>query len=321
MVSKKKILVCGATGFIGRNVAEFFSRQGSVEVVGVFHNTPPYSNPQISWVQADLTQVEDVDRVIKGVDIVIQAASVTSGVKDVFSRPSIHITDNAIMNSLLFRSAFEHKVGHFVLFSCSVMYPSSDQPLKESDFNADTKIHSKNFGGAWNKVYFEKMCEFFSAQGSTRFTAIRHSNVFGPYDKFDLEKSHVFGATVTKVMKVSSPGKIMAWGEGREERDLLYVSDLVEFIRLAIEKQNEPFFMCNVGRGKSISIKEMIEKIIQISGKDITVKFDKSKPSINTKIALDSELARQRFGWEPTVAIEEGIRKTLDWYKSNIEMG
>ena len=320
-MSKKKILVCGATGFIGRNVAEYFAQQASLEVIGVFHKRPQYENQNIKWVQADLTRLEDVERVLKDVDVVIQAASVTSGVKDVFSRPSIHITDNAVMNSLLFRAAYENKVDHFILFSCSVMYPSSQQPLKETDFNADTELHSKNFGGAWNKVYFEKMCEFFSAQGSTRFTAIRHSNIFGPYDKFDLEKSHVFGATIAKVMQASSPGKVVAWGEGQEERDFLYVSDLVEFIRLALENQKEPFFVCNVGRGKSISIKNMIQKVIRISGKDISVEFDKTKPSINTKVALDSTLAKKHFGWEPNVTLEDGIQKTLDWCKSNIKLG
>ena len=317
-MSKRKILVCGATGFIGRNVAEHFAQQEDVEVTGVCHNRPAFKDTGINWVQADLTQPGDVRRVVQDIDIVIQAASVTSGVKDIVSRPFIHITDNAVMNSLLLRAAFESKVDHFILFSCSVMYPSSDRPLKETDFNVDTEMHPKNFGGAWNKIYFEKMCEFFSSQGTTRFTAIRHSNIFGPHDKFDLEKSHVFGATVTKVMQASSPGKIVAWGEGKEERDLLYISDLVEFIQRALERQKEPFFLCNVGRGQSVSIKDLIRKVITASGKDISLEFDKSKPNIDTKIALDSTLARERLGWEPTVTLEEGIQKTLAWYKSNI---
>jgi len=318
---KKRILVCGATGFIGRNVAEYFAMEESVEVRGVFHNRSPFKNAAIQWVQADLTERKDVERVMKDVDVVIQAASVTSGVKDVVSRPFIHITDTAILNSLLLRSAFENKVGHYVFFSCSIMYPSSNLPLKENDFNADTEMDPKYFGGAWNKVYFEKMCEFFSTQGSTSFTVIRHSNVFGPHDKFDLEKSHVFGATLTKVMQADNPGKIIAWGEGKEERDLLYISDLVEFIRLAIEKQTEPYFLCNVGRGESISVKDMIKKIIEASGKDISIEFDNTKPSINTKVALDSALAMQRLGWEPSVSFEEGIRKTLAWCEENAGSG
>jgi GDP-L-fucose synthase len=317
-VSKKRFLICGATGFIGRNVAEFFAQRDDMEVVGVFHERQPYENPGIEWVQADLTNTEDVEKIMSGVDIVFQSASVTSGAKDIVARPAIHITDTAVMNSLIMRSAFEHKVEHFIFPSCTVMYPSSDELLKESDFNADTNIHPKYFGAAWNKVYFEKMCEFFAAQGSTRFTVIRHSNIFGPHDKYDLEKSHVFGATVTKVMQASDSDKIVAWGEGKEERDLLYVSDMVEFVRIAIEKQKEPFFLCNVGRGESISIRDMIQKIITVSGKDINLEFDKTKPSIDIKIALDITLARERLGWEPAVTFEEGIQKTLAWYESNV---
>jgi GDP-L-fucose synthase len=319
-MDKKTILVCGATGFIGRNVAEHFAKDDSLIVRGVSHDRPPFENPSIEWVQADLTQLKDVERIMKGADIVIQAASVTSGAKDIVSRPFIHITDTSIMNSLLLRAAFENKVSHFIFFSCSIMYPSSNQALKENDFNADTKMHPKYFGGAWNKVYFEKMCEFFSTQGSTRFTVIRHSNMFGPHDKFDLEKSHVFGATVTKVMQAPSKGKIVAWGEGKEERDLLYISDLVEFVRLAMEKQKEPYFLCNVGRGESIAVRDMIQKIIDVSGKDVAIEFDKSKPNIDNKIALDSTLARKRLGWEPTVSLKEGIEKTLAWYKSNVNL-
>ena len=319
-MSRKTILVCGATGFIGRNVAEHFAKDSSVKVRGVFCKRRPFENSSIDWFQADLTQHDDVERIMKDVDIVIQAASVTSGAKDIVTRPFIHITDTSVMNSLLLRSAFEHKVDHFIFFSCSIMYGSSDNALKETDFNVDTKMDPKYFGGAWNKVYFEKMCEFFSTQGSTRFTVIRHSNVFGPYDKFDLERSHVFGATVTKVLHASNPGRIVAWGEGKEERDLLYISDLVEFVRLAIEKQQESYFLCNVGRGKSISVRDMIRKIIDASGKQIKIDFDNSKPSINTKITLDSPLARHHLGWEPRVSLDQGIHKTLAWCEANLSL-
>ena len=89
------------------------------------------------WHQADLRRPEDIERVIKGMDMVIQAAATTSGSKDIVTRPYIHVTDNAVMNSYLFRAAFEHKVKHVVFFSCTVMYQSSATALKESDFDAN----------------------------------------------------------------------------------------------------------------------------------------------------------------------------------------
>ena len=152
-------------------------------------------------------------------------AAVTSGAKDIIERPYIHVTDNAIMNSLLLQSAFENNVSHFIFPSCTVMYQSSNRPLKETDFDANKGLVSHYFGVGWTKVYIEKMCEFFSRLGKTKYTVFRHSNVFGPYDKFDLEKSHVFGATLTKIMTLEE--KIVVWGDGTEKRDLIYVEDLI----------------------------------------------------------------------------------------------
>ena len=92
-------------------------------------------------------------------------------------------------------------------------------------------MHPNYFGIGWTKLYIEKMCEFFSRLGVTKHTVIRHTNVFGPHDKFDLERSHVFGATVTKAM-TSTTGAITVWGTGEEARDLIYVDDLVRFVEL-----------------------------------------------------------------------------------------
>jgi GDP-L-fucose synthase len=313
---KKKVLICGATGFIGRNVLENILKNSQWEVIAVYHKRVPFNENCLEWVQADLTQSNDVKRVLKGVDIIIQAAATTSGVKDIVNRPHIHVTNNVIMNSLLFQAAQIANVSHFIFFSCSIMYPSSPIPLKETAFNADTDIHQDYFGAGWTKVYLEKMAEFFSNIGPTRYTVIRHSNIYGPYDKFDLEYSHVFGATINKVLNCKD-GEITLWGDGSEERDLLYITDLVDFIRLVIEKQSEPFCLVNIGYGSSISIINLTKKIIETAEKNIRLAYDKSKPSINTKLALDCTKAKDLFGWQPKVSLKKGIQKTIDWYKSN----
>jgi GDP-L-fucose synthase len=314
---KKKVLICGATGFIGRNLCEAIPGKDEFEVVGVYHNKPPFDCAGVKWIRADLTRKDDVNQCMQEVDIVIQAAASTSGVRDIVNRPHIHVTDNALMNSLLFRAAYEHQVSHVVFFSCSIMYEPDATLVKENDFSADKKMHPNYFGAGWTKVYLEKMCEFFSGIGSTRYTAIRHSNIYGPHDKFDLERSHVFGASMTKVLRCTD-GKITVWGDGSEERDLLYVSDLVDFVRLAIEKQDTPFRLLNVGYGSTVSIDDLISKIIQTSGKNIMLQYDKSKPTISTRLALDCAEAKSIFGWKPKTPLIEGIRKTMDWCRSNI---
>ena len=316
IMAKKKVLVCGATGFIGRNVLENISDNSQWEVIAVYHKRVPFNENKFKWVQADLTQSDDVKRILKGIDIIVQAAATTSGVKDIVNKPHIHVTDNVIMNSLLFQAAHEANIAHFIFFSCSIMYPSSPIPLKETAFKADTDIHRNYFGAAWTKIYLEKMAEFFAGIGPTRYTVIRHSNIYGPYDKFDLESSHVFGATINKVLNCKD-GEITLWGDGSEERDLLYVTDLVDFVRLAIEKQSEPFCLVNIGCGSSISITNLTIKIIEIAEKKIRLTYNKSKPTINTKLTLDCTKAKDLFGWKPKVSLKKGIQKTIDWYKSN----
>ncbi len=312
---KKKVLICGATGFIGRNIAERLVQRPDLEVYGTYFELVPWKDERIRMVRADLREKVDVERVVEGMDIIIQAAATTSGAKDIVTRPYIHVTDNALMNSLIFRAAHDFNVKHVVFFSCSVMYQSQEKPVREEDFDANKELYKNYFGVGWTKVYIEKMCEFYSRIGDTKYTVIRHSNIYGPWDKFDLEKSHVFGATMTKVM--TAKDKITVWGTGEEERDLLYVSDLVDFVELSLD-QKEIFELVNVGLGKSVSVKDLVKKIINASGKNIEIEHDTSKPTIKTSLCLDYAKAKNIFGWEPKTTLEEGIEKTMKWYKENI---
>ena len=199
-MARQRILVCGATGFIGRNLVEALARNANVELHALRFTRPVYDLSGVHWHQADLRDVEAVNRLLAGMDVVIQAAATTSGVRDIVNTPYIHVTDNAVMNSLLLRGCFDHKVKHFVFFSCSVMYQPRETPWREEEWDPNQEMHPNYFHTGWTKVYIEKMCEFFGRLGVTKHTVIRHTNVYGPHDKFDLERSHVFGATVTKVM-------------------------------------------------------------------------------------------------------------------------
>jgi GDP-L-fucose synthase len=251
---------------------------------------------------------------VQGMDIVIHAAAITSGAKDIVNNPHFHIADTAVMNSLVLRAAFEAGVRHIVVFSCAIIYPTSDKLLSERDFDPGVELYPHYFGAGWGKIYLEKMCEFYARLGRNRFTVLRHSNNYGPYDKFDLEKSHVFGATMTKVM-AASDGKITIWGDGNEERDLLYVSDLVRAVELAIERQQADFNLFNIGMGSTVTVNDLVRKVIACSGRELEISYDRSKIGLKARFCLDCAKARESLGWQPKVSLDEGIRKTMDWYK------
>ena len=315
---RQRVLVCGATGFIGRNLVEALSSRADLEVHAVRFTRPAYDLAGVTWHQADLRDAAAVGALLKGFDVVIQAAATTSGSRDIVATPYIHVTDNAVMNSLLLRGCFDAKVRHFVFFSCSVMYQPREKPWREEEWDASQEMHVNYFGSGWTKLYIEKMCEFFSRLGVTRHTVIRHTNVFGPHDKFDLEKSHVFGASVTKAM-TSKTGAVTIWGTGEEARDLLYVDDLVKFVELAIERQTEPYEMLHASAGRAIRVRDLVARIVAASGRTLRIEHDPKGPTIKTSFALDNRRARDVFSWQPQVSFEDGVRRTIDWWRKTFE--
>ena len=315
---KRKILVCGATGFIGRNLAEAMLGDGDFELHAVHNKRRPFEDKRIIWHQCDLVDASQVEMLIDRVRPawIIQAAATTSGAKDIVATPEIHVTDNVVMNSYLFRAAVKFNVDHVIFFSCTVMYTSSEVSLTEADFDANKPVHPRYFGVANTKLYLEKMCEFFSGLGTTKFTAIRHSNIYGPHDKFDLDRSHFFGATITKVLTASD--SVTVWGSGEEERDLLFVSDLVDFVKKVFLFQNAQYKMFHCGSGYSQSVKSVVERIIEVSGRTVVIKHDLAKPSIKTSLSLDCSLAKKELGWSPKISLDQGIKLTIDWWLDNV---
>lgn len=316
----KKILICGATGFIGKNLVDYFEKLDGYEVHAAAMKRKLKNFSEERFHTVDLTNKHDVNKLFEknNFDIVLQVAASTSGSKDIIQKPYIHVTDNAVMNALILQACYDHEVDKFLFTSCGVMYNPDRSPVTEGDYHIEEDIYHRYFGVGWTKVYIEKLCKFYANLGKTKHTVMRLSNAYGPYDKYDLEKSHFFGATVTKVMNSSDGDEMEVWGDGSTERDLLHVDDVIDFIHKAVENQNESYKLYNVGYGQSFSVKEVVQEIIRISGKDINIKFDLTKPSINTKLALVSDKAKKELSWTPKNTLQEGIKKTLEWYEKNV---
>jgi nucleoside-diphosphate-sugar epimerase len=220
------------------------------------------------------------------------------------------------MNSLLFREAHEQRIKHLVFFSCSVFYGDRPEGVREDDFDANETMHPRYFGVGWTKIYLEKMAEFYSRLGNTRFSVVRHSNVYGPWDKFDLKRSHVFGATMAKVLTATD--QVTVWGDGNESRDLLFVSDLIDFVERVLKKQESAFDLTHVGLGRAVTIRELVHKMIACSGKQLEVNYDPSKPTIPVRLFLDTTRAQTLYGWTPRVTLDDGIEKTMEWVRNHL---
>lgn len=321
MTIKKRILVCGAGGFLGNNVFNALSRRNDFGVYGTYltnrYKRINPNNPNL--IQIDLTNKDHVDKLFKtgGFDVVIQTAANSSSSKDDVERPQIHITPNVAINNLLIATAHEQGVGQFIFPSCTIMYPSRDQPSSENDVDLNKDFSPVQSGAAWMKVFSEKLCQFYSGLGKTKFTVIRPSNIFGPQDRFDPERSHVFAATIRKVAEAKEGDKIVVWGRGKEVRDFFHISDFVRFVELVIDNQNYDFDIFNLGSEEPVSIEELVKRVIRISGKNLEIEYNPNGPTVGNKISIICSKARNKFGWKTSMNLDEGIKRTLEWYYLN----
>tara|TARA_R110001599_G_scaffold257251_1_gene457600 strand:- start:501 stop:1457 length:957 start_codon:yes stop_codon:yes gene_type:complete len=317
---KKSMLICGADGFIGKSALEYFKEDYEITAT-IFNKDKPSRGvvEDVDYLSIDLRNEKDVIDLFerKQYDVVLQLAATTTGAKDVVERPYVHVTDNTVMNAWIFREAMRTNVGHLLFPSCTVMYQPKEYPQSEEAWSPLDEMYSAYFGVGNMKVFCEKMCDFYSRLGTTKFTAFRHSNVYGPYDKFDLDKCHVVPAFVNKVTNAQKSLEI--WGSGQASRDIIYIDDLIRFIDKCIANQESKYELYNCGAGRAYPILDLAKMIMRINDKELEFKFDLSKPDIPTTVILDCQKAKRDLNWEPEVLPEEGLRLTCEWYKQNVQ--
>ena len=313
---KKKVLITGASGFIGRNIWEYLSRCSDLELSGTYFNHGLADMPILR--QSDLRQISEALAVTEKIDYIIHTAAVTAGLAAVATDPNRYFTDSQRINDAVIEAAYLNSVPQFIFFSCTVLYPPYlGRPVRETDLDID-RIHPFYLAGAQVKLNGEKKCEQYAATGHTRFTILRHSNIYGPYDKFG-PHGHAFAALAAQIIRVRDGGEIVINGDGSAERDLLSVSDLARCVKLVMDRQSPPYDVFNVGSGSAISITALARKMIQVSGKRLTIAYDNSRPSIDTKLTLDISKVREKFGWQPYISLDKGIRETLEWFSDQRE--
>lgn len=322
-MNKQKILILGAGGFIGTNLIQFYSERPDYEVYATVHTHEPQVKPEnVTFYRVDLINKEEVNNLFDIIqpNICIIAAANTSSSKDVIEHPYYHLTDNVSMNAFILEACHVAKVSKVIYFSCSTMLQDNKLPQKESDWHLGDEIYPVYRMVASMKVFTENMCQYYSELKNNvcQFTVIRNSNIFGPFDKTDPARCHLMSATISKVFNALD--KIEIWGDEKNQahRDFVYIDDLVDLVDRVLKYQETPYELFNCGAGKAYPVTEIVKTVQRVLGKeDLQLTYNINKPNIPTTTILDWTKAFEELGWYPKVGLEDGIARTVEWYKEN----
>ena len=315
MFKSKKILVTGGAGFIGTNLIARLLKIGDIYIRATVHKTEPsIFDDRIEYIKCDLTVKKDCDRVVEGIDFVFMCAANTSGAAVMENAPLAHVTPNVIMNTFILDAAYKAKVKKFLFISSNSVYPATEHPVKENEI-MQGDLFEKYFCVGWMKRFSEILCQMYAEKIKNPMKAIvvRPANIYGPYEDFEWETSHVVPALIRKVVERHSP--IEVWGDGNDIKDLIYIDDFIEGILLVMERI-EKFEPINIATGRPISVKQVLQAILEADNyKEAKITFNTSKPTMIPKRLIDPSKAREVLGFEAKTSFPEGIKKTINWYR------
>ena len=315
MFKDASVLVAGGSGFIGANLINRLLKEGALVRATIHRKEPVFLNDKIEYLRAELTNMDDCKRAVEGVDYVFLCAASTSGAAVMAATPLVHVTPNIMMNSQMLEAAYFAKVKKFIWLSSNAAYPpSGDRPVREEEmFDGDP--YETYFGVAWMKRYTEILCRMYSEKLKDPMTTIvlRPSNVYGPYDDYEFETSHVMAALIRRVVERHDPFEV--WGTGDDVRDWIYIDDFIDALLLATEKIDS-FTPINIGLGAGHNIKQALAMMLEIDGfADANIMYNSSKPSMIPIRLIDTSLAEKLLGFKAKTGLQKGIKKTLAWYR------
>jgi GDP-L-fucose synthase len=313
----KKVLVAGGTGFVGTNFVEELVRQGARVRVPVHRRPLRVKSELIETVEADLSRVEDCERVCKGMQYVVHCGGAVSAAAVTNSNPMAVITINLVVTSQMLQAAWSQGVERFMLPGSTTVYPAAERPIKEEEIWTGP-TYPTYFAYGWMRRYLERMAEFVAEKSLMKIALLRPTAVYGRHDDFDPVRSHVIPALIRKAAEGMNPYEV--WGTGDEVRDFFHISDMVSGCLLALEK-HATCEAINLGYGRGFTIKDVVQTILKESGHDkAKVVFNSSKPTTIPFRVVDITKARTVLGWEPKVTLEAGLADTIKWYRENPEL-
>lgn len=305
----KKIYVAGHRGLVGSAFVRKLKEEGFSHILTIDHK------------DLDLTRQQQVEEFFAKEQpaYVILAAAKVGGIYANQTYPLEFLMENLQIQCNVIKAAYENKVEKLLFLGSSCIYPREcDQPIKE-EYLLGGYPEQTNEGYALAKIAGLKLCEYYRKEYGADFISAMPCNLYGIGDNFSLETSHVLPALLRKFheAKVKGEKQVIVWGTGEPLREFLSSDHLAEAGLFLLEHYSGEGFI-NVGTGKEISIRELVQLITEITGYEGEVVWDSSKPDGTMRKLLDISKIRE-LGWEPSESLKEGIRKTYEWYCSNRE--
>lgn len=314
----KKVLVTGGGGFIGSHLVDRLLKYGAkVRVVG--RSEKPinliHCFKKIDYMRADLSKMENCLRAVHGMDIVFHLASKVAGIKYNFAHPGEMFATNTLLSLIMLEASRLENVERYQCTSSICVYPRYCKvPTPETEgFKGDPEPTVLGYG--WAKRVAELQAKLYAKEYGMKIAIIRPTNAYGPRDNFSPETSHVIPALIRKVYE--SKGQIIVWGSGNQTRSFIYVEDLARAMMEVTEKYAvaDPI---NIGTDEEVTIKELVNLILEISRKKLIVKFNPEKPEGQPRKFADITKAKEKIDWKPRFTLKEGLKKTIKWYEKSI---
>ena len=315
---KPRATVTGAGGFIGHHMVKYLKAEG-YWVRGVDVKAPQYEKTSADEFELlDLRQLENCEVATESVDEVYQLAADMGGIGYITAFHADVARNNVLINAHMLEAASHNGVGNYFYASSACIYPMYLQtspdvtPLKEEDaYPADPEE-----GYGWEKLYSEKLCQYYTEEGKIQTSTARFHNIYGPLGTFDGGREKAPAAISRKVALAEDGGDIEVWGDGEQTRSYTYIDDCVEGIyRIAHGGRWQPI---NLGTDELVSVDGVVDLVCAIAGKNLTKRHDVTKPQGVRGRNSDNTMLREVLGWEPTTRLGDGLRKTYSWIESQL---
>jgi len=306
----KKILITGGAGFLGSFIVEKLIRERGVNRENI---RVPRSK------KLDLRRWDNCVKAVDNIDVVIHLAARVGGIGFNKQNPATLFYDNTMMGVQMMEAARQEGVQKFVALGTVCAYPKyTPVPFREEDlWNGYPEETNAPYGVA--KKILLVQAQAYREQYGFNAIYLLQVNLYGPRDNFDPERSHVIPALIKKMVdaKLDVKKEVGVWGTGKVSREFLYVKDAAEGILLATEKYNKPDPV-NLGAGREITIRELVNLIAELVGYKGKIVWDTSKPDGQPRRCLETSKAKEEFGFEAKTDLKEGLKRTIKWYRNTL---